>query len=794
MIQASQFLRTKWRTGLIRPPAPVPQVLFRSRSAWAPGSSKGTSKRSQAKPDAKFKHKPNPLPEPPHSKVLLLAADVPDHLAENVSRWLRKSRERLVDRLVQFGVPEKYALPLLSKYVKAIEDGTVFEDLNYSHAQLDRIAFDVSTLAKKSLDQHLTKILFEWVTHPHGQEVLGAVAPPEVVSRMQALFRAADLTAWAWEYEMTRRSRPRKFIMHVGPTNSGKTHNALRALAAAKRGIYAGPLRLLAYEIYDRLNNGQIVPLGVDPDADVEADSQSNFDLGDTGTTGKDVVVTKSGNPKYARRCNMVTGEEMKIIDDNAPLLSCTIEMTPHLSSWDVAVIDEIQLIADKNRGGAWTSALLGVNAKEIHLCGEESAIPIVEAIVRDLGDTLEIHRYERLTPLVVADQSLHGDLKRVEKGDCVVSFSRTGIFGMKNMIEQEAKMRCALAYGRLPPEIRSEQAALFNDPNSAYDVLVGSDAVGMGLNLKIKRVVFEQVAKFDGGRSRLLSSSQIKQIAGRAGRFGLHGADSQGGVVTTLHQEDLEVVREALAAPYEPIRYARINMTLPSFLKIVQNLPLGFSQSTVADVYFYVSKLHPRMQFHAVHELDTCFNFIDQFIDCLSVDIRLLAQNAPCPWRDDSAVGGAQAMMELYRSNLSVSLEVALARAGLLKSLNQALLLMESDAAAYDSKTIVSILGKLETQHKVIVLYLWYSYRFSIAFPDQTLAFELRQLTETAMDWCLEVLYLTRLNTKNPAAEARKKIAERRTTTKGPAVKRRDPKADRLLGRSAAHRTIIVK
>ena len=40
--------------------------------------------------------------------------------------------------------------------------------------------------------------------------------------------------------------------------------------------------------------------------------------------------------------------------------------------------------------------------------------------------------------------------------------------------------MRCAVVYGRLPPEIRSEQAALLNDPESGYDVMVGSDAIGI--------------------------------------------------------------------------------------------------------------------------------------------------------------------------------------------------------------------------------------------------------------------------------------------------------------------------
>lgn len=44
----------------------------------------------------------------------------------------------------------------------------------------------------------------------------------------------------------------------------------------------------------------------------------------------------------------------------------------------EVGIIDEIQLIRDPSRGWAWTRALLGLAADEIHLCGEFAAIPIV--------------------------------------------------------------------------------------------------------------------------------------------------------------------------------------------------------------------------------------------------------------------------------------------------------------------------------------------------------------------------------------------------------------------------------
>lgn len=61
---------------------------------------------------------------------------------------------------------------------------------------------------------------------------------------------------------------------------------------------------------------------------------------------------------------------------------------------------------------------------------------------------------------------------------------------------------------GNLPPEARREQAKLFSDPQSGFDVLVASDAIGMGLNLAIRRIVFSTVTKFDGFRERKLHSS----------------------------------------------------------------------------------------------------------------------------------------------------------------------------------------------------------------------------------------------------------------------------------------------
>ncbi|KAI0747710.1 P-loop containing nucleoside triphosphate hydrolase protein [Daedaleopsis nitida] len=755
MLRVPLSLRAQCLRSLRTPLVTVNHATLRARSfkaARKPGGAPYAARPRQRRSEAEDDTKPS---------LNIPADDVEDYLTRNITTWISQHGSKVSDRLLRFGVPKAATRPILKTFARNVQSGAVFDELDYDQKQLDRIAHDLSHNVTQSLDRYLTKFLYEWASLPGGQQALGAVVPPDVISQMQTLFHAADLTHAGWEYPHTRRNPKRKFIMHVGPTNSGKTHNALRALAAAKTGMYAGPLRLLAYEIYDRLNKGQIIPLGMEPDPQAEPDSQINIDVGE-GAEKKDMVVIKTGNPKYARQCNMITGEEQKIVDVNAPLLSCTVEMSPLGSDFDVAVIDEIQLIADSQRGGAWTAALLGLNARTIHLCGEEAAVPLVEAIVRQLGDEFEVNYYQRLTPLVVAEESLEGDLSRVRKGDCAVTFSRSGLFGLKQKIEEATKMRCAIAYGRLPPEIRSEQAALFNDPNSDFNVLVGSDAVGMGLNLKIKRVIFEAVAKFDGAGMRPLSVSQIKQIAGRAGRFGLHEKDSVG-VVTTLHAADLEAVRKALATAAPPVRYARLQVDYRQFSKIVTALPWDSKGATIADVYQYVAKMSPLFEFQAVEELGLCFAFIDGYVDCLPLRNRLLAQNSPCPWRDQYSVFGAKSLMDIHREKLMVTVEEMLERADLLSHLNKALVLMDGQARIPDQQGIVEMLGKLETVHKVVVLYLWYTYRYAMAFPDQKKAFALRDLTELAMDWCLEVLHQMRLKAADPGSKARRTVQERR-------------------------------
>lgn len=253
--------------------------------------------------------------------------------------------------------------------------------------------------------------------------------------------QVADLRYPAEWYPATREV-PRVVHMHVGPTNSGKTYHALQRLEAAKSGIYLGPLRLLAHEVFTRLN--------------------------------------AKGKP-----CALVTGEEQRMPEGDAPpMYSCTVEMAPLNTKFDVAVIDEIQMISHPERGWAWTQAFLGLQAREIHVCGEARTVNIMRELCALIGDEVHVHEYKRLTPLHVQPRSLGGKLTKLEKGDCLVAFTVVGIHALRREIEKQTGKKCAIVYGSLPPETRAMQARLFNDPNNDYDYLVASDAIGMGLNL----------------------------------------------------------------------------------------------------------------------------------------------------------------------------------------------------------------------------------------------------------------------------------------------------------------------
>ena len=273
-------------------------------------------------------------------------------------------------------------------------------------------------------------------------------------------------------YPLARELR-RRFILHLGPTNSGKTYEGVRRLAGARRGIYLGPLRLLAAEQFESLNLNDVP-------------------------------------------CSLVTGEE-QIRVPGSRVQSSTVEMADLRTHYDVAVIDECQMIADRDRGGAWTAAILGLCADEIHACASSDAEELLTRIIRECGDELTIVRHERMTPLTVEKEGFQFP-ESVRRGDALIVFSKARVHAVAAELKRKG-YRVSLIYGALPPDVRRDQALRFQQGDS--EVVVSTDAIAMGMNLPIERVVFLESEKYDGDITRPLTDAEIKQIAGRAGRYG---------------------------------------------------------------------------------------------------------------------------------------------------------------------------------------------------------------------------------------------------------------------------------
>ena len=353
----------------------------------------------------------------------------------------------------------------------------------------------------------------------------------------------------------------RHFIFHIGPTNSGKTFQALERLKEAACGVYLGPLRLLALEVYERMN--------------------------------------EMGVP-----CTMRTGQEC-IEEENSRVTASTIEMADFDENYDIAVIDEAQLVADTDRGHSWTKAVLGLRAEEIHICMSPAAEQVICHLVGLCGDDYEVRRYERKTELICEDRPFVFP-DDVREGDALIAFSKKSVLDVAGRLE-EAGVSSSVIYGSLPPEIRRRQTRLFN--RGKTKVAVATDAIGMGLNLPVRRIVFLQADKFDGTSRRPLRTPEIKQIAGRAGRYGIYDK----GYVSAIGEQELEYIRERFEAPEEPL--TQVNLGFPQVLLDI-NAPLD----ELMKIWYSVTPSEPFVKenideaLYLYEQAKKCRNMIDGF------------------------------------------------------------------------------------------------------------------------------------------------------------------------------------
>ncbi|MCK9371941.1 MAG: helicase [Sulfuricurvum sp.] len=296
------------------------------------------------------------------------------------------------------------------------------------------------------------------------------------------------------------RSLRRKLILHIGPTNSGKTYTAFESLRKAGTGYYLAPLRLLALEGYESLREKGI-------------------------------------------NASLITGEE-QLIDEDATHISSTIEMLSFETEVDCCVIDEVQMIGDRDRGWAWANGIIGAPAKTVIMTGSPNSREAVVALAEYLGEALEIIEFERMNPLELLKTAT--PINAIEPQSAIIAFSRSNVLRLKQQLS--GTYRTSVIYGNLSPEVRREEARRFREGET--EILVATDAIAMGLNLPIKTLLFSKSDKFDGQNQRNLSVSEVRQIAGRAGRYGL----SEKGYVGALSSDVLKTISSLFTKEIEPI------------------------------------------------------------------------------------------------------------------------------------------------------------------------------------------------------------------------------------------------
>ncbi|WP_457597212.1 SUV3 domain-containing protein [Hydrogenimonas sp.] len=448
------------------------------------------------------------------------------------------------------------------------------------------------------------------------------------------------------------REMKRRLIFHVGPTNSGKTHAAMERLKAADTGYYLAPLRLLALEGYENL--------------------------------------LAAGIP-----ASLVTGEE-QLLDEEAAHISSTIEMANFQVDVDVCVIDEVQMIADPDRGWAWANAIIGIAAKTVVMTGSEEALEAVRELAEWLGEPLEVVRFERKAPLIL--KSGPTSLKKLEPATAIVAFSRKEVLALRERLA--GRYDVSVVYGNLSPEVRREEARRFREGQT--QILVATDAIAMGLNLPIKTLLFARDSKFDGQSRRLLTPSEIRQIAGRAGRYGLH----EEGFVGALSESVLRTVAERIDEPAEPIRGPYRVMANLEHIELVSQIVETESLSEILG--FFAKHMRFDGPFVAANLEDMLE--IAKMVDLYRLDLKAKYHLACAPLSLGSA----------YLESVFHRWLIALER--------QEPIPFALPEALPETAQTAEMLLEAEERIKEVSLYLWLSYRFPDAFVDTERAMEARE------------------------------------------------------------------
>ncbi len=317
-------------------------------------------------------------------------------------------------------------------------------------------------------------------------------------------------------------NRSKKISALLGPTNTGKTHDAIEKMLEFDSGIFGLPLRLLAREVYEK-------------------------------------CLKKIGANKVA----LITGEE-KIIPNSADYFVCTVESMPKDKVVDFVAVDEIQMCADKERGHIFTDRLLYSRGEKLTIfLGSQ----IMKNIIHELVEGVEFLKKERFSKLSYGG---HKKISRLNRKNAIIAFSIEEVYAIAELVRRQ-KGGAAVIMGSLSPKTRNSQVNLYQSGD--VDYLVATDAIGMGLNMDIEEIYFSTLKKFDGKKTRRLNLIEISQIAGRAGRYKNNGIFGTTGDCEALDSDEIKKIENHDLPDIKMLYWRNSNLNFETEEKLILSL-----------------------------------------------------------------------------------------------------------------------------------------------------------------------------------------------------------------------------
>jgi ATP-dependent RNA helicase SUPV3L1/SUV3 len=313
-----------------------------------------------------------------------------------------------------------------------------------------------------------------------------------------------------------------KITAVLGPTNTGKTYLAIETMLSFDSGMIGFPLRLLAREVYDK-------------------------------------IIKKISIDKVA----LITGEE-KIIPKNAKYFLCTVESMPINKYLDFVAIDEIQMCSDHERGHIFTDRLLNLRGEKLTMLMGSNTI---KNIITNLDEDTEFINRDRLSKLSYVG---HKKISRIDRKTAIIAFSTEEVYAIAELVRRQ-KGGAAIVMGSLSPKTRNAQVELYQSGD--VDFLVATDAIGMGINMDLENIYFSNLKKFDGKKLRRLNSSEIGQIAGRAGRYLNDGNFGITGDCKEINAEEVDLLENHKFEEIKTLFWRNSNLNFNNASSLIKSL-----------------------------------------------------------------------------------------------------------------------------------------------------------------------------------------------------------------------------